>query len=123
MLRVASVITTTPMITTSPMSRKPMIVGNWDGSRKTWKLRIASPGRRETMPAKMMSDTPLPMPNSVISSPIHISANVPAVTAVNIVSHSMPVSACKICAPPPEPLRMNSWMVANPCNMAKGTVR
>src|SRR3989338_1133790 len=104
MLRVASVITTTPAMTTRPIRRNPSMVGSWEGARKTWKLRIASPGRRETMPAKMMSDTPLPMPNSVISSPIHISARVPAVTAANIVSHSMPVSACKICAPPPETL-------------------
>ena len=33
---------------------------------------------RATMPAKMMKLMPLPMPRSVISSPIHITSTVPA---------------------------------------------
>ena len=36
-------------------------------------------GRPATMPAKMMKLMPLPMPRSVMSSPIHISRMVPAV--------------------------------------------
>ena len=38
-----------------------------------------APGAWLTMPAKMMKLMPLPMPRSVISSPIHISATDPAV--------------------------------------------
>ena len=38
-----------------------------------------APGRRATMPAKMMKLMPLPMPRSVMSSPIHITRTVPAV--------------------------------------------
>ena len=37
-----------------------------------------APGARLTMPAKMMKLMPLPMPRSVISSPIHIRAIEPA---------------------------------------------
>ena len=33
---------------------------------------LRAPGARLTMPAKMMKLMPLPMPRSVISSPIHI---------------------------------------------------
>ena len=40
---------------------------------------ITAPGRPETMPAKMISDTPLPMPRSVTCSPSHIRKMVPAV--------------------------------------------
>ena len=36
-------------------------------------------GMRLTMPAKMMKLMPLPMPRSVISSPIHMARMVPAV--------------------------------------------
>ena len=38
-----------------------------------------APGAWLTMPAKMMKLMPLPMPRSVISSPIHIRATDPAV--------------------------------------------
>lgn len=37
------------------------------------------PGRPDTIPPKMMTDTPLPMPFSVISSPIQTRNTVPAV--------------------------------------------
>ena len=43
------------------------------------KNAIAAPGARDTMPAKMMNETPLPIPFSVISSPIHIRTTEPAV--------------------------------------------
>ena len=41
-----------------------------------------------TMPAKMMKLMPLPMPRSVISSPIHIRATEPAVSVAIWVSVS-----------------------------------
>ena len=43
-------------------------------------------GARLTIPAKMMKPIPLPMPRSVISSPIHISATAPAVRVASWVS-------------------------------------
>src|SRR2546425_1254621 len=38
-------------------------------------------GTRARMPARMMSETPLPIPNSVTSSPSHISSIEPAATS------------------------------------------
>jgi hypothetical protein len=55
---------------------------------KTWLLDwyqvCAAPGRRETMLAKIISEMPLPMPCWVISSPIHITSTVPAVSEITI---------------------------------------
>ena len=47
-----------------------------------------APGARLTMPAKMMKLMPLPMPRSVMSSPIHIRAIEPAVSVAIWVSVS-----------------------------------
>ena len=51
---------------------------------KTWLVDVHhawSPlGRRRTIDAKIISEMPLPMPRWVISSPIHISRIVPAVS-------------------------------------------
>ena len=49
---------------------------------------LRAPGARLTMPAKMMKLMPLPMPRSVISSPIHIRAMAPAVRVAIWVSVS-----------------------------------
>ena len=40
-------------------------------------------GRRATIEAKIISEMPLPMPRWVISSPIHISRIVPAVSEID----------------------------------------
>ena len=42
------------------------------------------PGMRETIEAKIISEMPLPMPRWVISSPIHITSTVPAVSEIAI---------------------------------------
>ena len=41
-------------------------------------------GRRATMPAKMISDVPLPTPRAVICSPIHIRNRVPPVSVATV---------------------------------------
>ena len=43
-------------------------------------------GTRATMPAKMMKLMPLPMPRSVINSPIHMARTVPAASVTIWVS-------------------------------------
>ena len=43
-------------------------------------------GRRDTIPAKIIREIPLPIPFCVISSPIHISRQVPAVRETTISS-------------------------------------
>ena len=53
----------------------------------TWvRVLITALGSPETMPAKMIRDTPLPMPRSVICSPSHIRKMVPVVSATTAVS-------------------------------------
>ena len=47
---------------------------------------LTAPGRPATMPPKMMKLMPLPMPRSVMSSPIHMSSTVPAVRLMICVS-------------------------------------
>ena len=53
----------------------------------TWpRVLMTALGRPETMPAKMISETPLPMPRSVICSPSYIRNIVPVVSATTAVS-------------------------------------
>ena len=40
------------------------------------------------MPAKMMSDMPLPMPRSVICSPSHMTKQVPVVSVSTVISRN-----------------------------------
>ncbi len=48
---------------------------------------IAS-GPRQTMPAKMISEMPLPIPFSVICSPSHMINAVPAVKVITVISRN-----------------------------------
>ena len=48
----------------------------------TWLMEV---GKRATMPAKMISEMPLPTPRLVICSPIHISRIVPPVSVITAV--------------------------------------
>ena len=73
-------------------------------------------GRPAMMPPKMMMDTPLPMPRSVISSPSQTHTIVPAVSDAIMAT----VSSAPACNTPPWLRSSCNW--ANPCNAASGTV-
>ena len=66
-----------------------------------------SVGSRATMPAKMMSEMPLPTPFSVINSPSHMANTVPAVSEIRTVrvgNQDEPLNSPKFvntCAPVP----------------------
>ena len=45
-------------------------------------------GKPTTMPEKMMSDIPLPMPRSVICSPSHMMKDVPVVSVSTVISRN-----------------------------------
>src|SRR5665811_2602149 len=68
-------------MTTSAMTRKPMRMTMIKTSQRPLELWIAARdcGKREAIEVKISSDMPLPMPRSVISSPIHMMTPVPAV--------------------------------------------
>jgi hypothetical protein len=65
------------MMATAATARRPKAMPA-DRSGEARKV-LTAPGRPATMPAKMMKLMPLPMPRSVMSSPIHITSTVPAV--------------------------------------------
>ncbi len=56
-------------------------------------------GSEATMPPKMMIETPLPMPNSVINSPIQTRSIVPAVMVISVASVGRTVAG----SPNPKP--------------------
>ena len=74
--------TTTTISTISSTRRMSPIwpVRSWSN------VEITARGRPTTMPAKMMSDIPLPMPRSVICSPSHMMNVVPVVSVSTVIS-------------------------------------
>ena len=90
---------------------------------------MPSIGMRAAMPAKIISDMPLPMPRSVTSSPIHITSAAPAVstnTMTTRVKMFRPwlwpwmMSSVQPCSSPP--LAASATMLVA-CRMASATVR
>ena len=73
---------TNTIAATTPSTMNGMI------TRNTWSGLVHHEwipfGIRATMLAKIISEIPLPMPRWVISSPIHISSTVPAVSEITI---------------------------------------
>ena len=51
-----------------------------------WKMVSSSPGITAMTCVKIMTDMPLPMPRSVMSSPIHMITAVPATMVITIVA-------------------------------------
>ena len=77
-LRSARSMNTTAAITTTTMISTPMITGVEMTPARPWLKNWASAaGISATMPTKMISEMPLPMPRAVICSPSHIRNMVP----------------------------------------------
>ena len=79
-----------------------------------------APGARLTMPAKMMKLMPLPMPRSVMSSPIHIRVMAPAVSVAIWVSVS---KLARSNLPVSTPCELSRARKPYAWSMAIGTVR
>src|SRR5688500_6944066 len=84
-------MSTMPTIVSSPMARNitvPMTLLDTEGPANR---DMTEPGNDATMPPNMMIETPFPIPNSVISSPIQTNNIVPAVmvSKVAIVDNTM----------------------------------
>ena len=104
----------------------PMTLLDTEGPAKR---DMTEPGNDATMPPKMMMETPLPIPNSVMSSPIQTSNIVPAV----IVSKVAIVDSTMLELPNPKPfdqrtavrtglLREQHALTVSPGACASGTV-
>ena len=65
-----------------------------------WKVVVSAEGRLATMPAKMMSEMPLPMPRSVTCSPSHMMKAVPAVSVIMLIRRKVQ-PGLKTTPPPP----------------------
>jgi len=57
----------------------PATIGDSVPTRSARNVLIRSAGNRATMPMKMMSEMPFPIPRSVICSPSHMMRTVPVV--------------------------------------------
>ncbi len=89
------------------------------------RMLLPSPGMRAAMPTKISSDMPLPMPRSVISSPIHITSAAPPVITITMTTSvkmlwSAMMSSEQPCSRPPLAARA-TMLVA--CRMASATAR
>ncbi len=60
----------------------PVEIAPW---RPSSNVETIAEGKAATMPAKMMSDDPLPMPREVICSPSHIRNMVPPTSVTTVV--------------------------------------
>ena len=114
-----------------PLSRKTMAATtpSMTTARKIRSRKLSCPslyrskvcatalGSRATIPAKMISEIPLPIPRSVICSPSHIRNAVPAVSVMTVISRNgQPGFSTN--APwfmPSSPIAMpNPWIIAMP---------
>src|SRR3989344_1227434 len=111
----ASVIITTPAIMRNDTTKNPTYGTSWEAShvRNNCLMLV---GRPETMPAKITRETPLPIPFSVISSPIHMRNIVPAVIVRSVGIREMSEGCSMICC------LIRIVRKAYPCKNAKGTV-
>ena len=75
-----------------PIAAKPRYAGSCDTSKVNTSCEIAV-GKLATIPAKMMSETPLPTPYSEMSSPIHIRSIEPAAMTQTLVKNPIGASA------------------------------
>ena len=64
--------------------RAPTMLRCWSWKMSTTKF-FAAGKNRSTMPVKIMSEMPLPMPSSVICSPSHMMKSVPVVSVRTVV--------------------------------------
>ena len=104
------------IISTPIISRKPIC-----RTSSCPQICVAKPGKAATMPAKIISDMPLPMPRSVINSPSQTRNIVPAVIeimAAVVGSRASPAKPTLVSTP----LCCNSTSCPNPWAKAIGTV-
>ena len=78
--------TTTATTTTMPTIRAMMNSADSAPVRPSSRVWIIASGSAATIPAKMISETPLPTPRAVICSPSHIRKSVPP-TRVTVVTN------------------------------------
>ena len=84
---------------------------------------IIALGKRSTIPAKMMSEIPLPTPFSVICSPSHITNIVPAASVNTVVTKNINDGFTTAETPPAPSIRVMANVIIEPCNNAKNSAK
>ena len=94
-LRSARSMNTTKPITTTTITITPRMTGVETAPERPWLKNCASArGISATMPTKMMSEMPLPMPRAVICSPSHIRNMVPPTSVMTTASLKNSPGSC-----------------------------
>ena len=83
-----------------------MTTGDSAPSRPSSSVPMMACGRLATMPEKMISDRPLPMPRAVICSPSHIRNIVPPVSVMTVVMTKNRPGLMTMLVPPWRPTAM-----------------
>ena len=94
--------TTTNTITMTASTR-PVEIEPWRPSSNNWTIAC---GRRATMPAKMISDEPLPTPREVICSPSQTRNIVPPVSVTMVDMRNSRPGSLTIPGRPSRPIAM-----------------
>ena len=111
-------------ITPTTTTMKPTSSRNASG--EIWSVRIMSQtrlsaeGMRVTMPAKMTSEMPLPIPRSLICSPSHMMNEVPAARVMIVVIRNIQPGFMTVLAPS-APFS-SAVAIRKPCTTASTTV-
>jgi len=110
---------TTPTINKSKSTAMKICISPVDSRRNVFAIAA---GRRQTIPAKMIRDIPLPMPRSVICSPSHMIKAVPAVRVITVISRNPQPGLITIGAPPGEVMLSSPTAIPNPWIILSTTV-
>ena len=82
----------------------------------------AADGMAATMPAKMMSEMPLPIPRSVICSPSHMMKAVPVVRVIIVISRKCHPGWKTTPPPPGASIDSRPTEMKKPCTSERSTV-
>ena len=80
-------------------------------------------GKRSTIPAKMMSEIPLPTPFSVICSPNHITNIVPAARVSTVVTKNIKDGLTTADTPPAPSTFVMAKVIIAPCKTARNSAK
>ncbi len=95
-----------PMTAAAMTTKKAMVAKEIAPVRPSSRRATTACGRLATMPAKMISEMPLPTPRAVICSPSHIRKTVPPVRVMTVTRRkNMPGSTTAEPPPPRSPSR------------------
>ncbi len=110
---------TTAIIRTTMKIATRMESSRW---RTNSKVVTTADGMAATMPAKMMSEMPFPMPRSVICSPSHMMKAVPVVSVMTVIRRKLQPGWNTTLPPPGASIVSRPMEMKKPCTSDRRTV-